>query len=50
MAWEVRVLADPDFPRTIFIEFKTNIMSAGGINYMATHRPKNIPQKTKNLQ
>ena len=49
-AWEVRVLAEPDFPVIIFVEFQTNIMSADGINYMATHRPKKIPQKRKNLQ
>ena len=42
-ATEVRVLAEPDFPVIIFVEFQTNIMSADGINYMATHRPKKIP-------
>ena len=43
MAREVRVLAEPDFPLTIFVEFQTNEMSADGINNMATHRPKKIP-------
>jgi len=41
-AWEVRVLAEPDFPRTIFEEFQTNVMSADGINEMATQAPKKI--------
>ena len=49
-ATEVRVLAEPDFPVIIFVEFQTNVMSADGINQMATHRPKKIPQKRKNLQ
>ena len=49
-ATEVRVLAEPDFPKTIFVEIQTNEMSADGINKMATHRPKKIPQKRKNLQ
>ena len=40
---EVRVLAEPDFPRTIFIEFQTNIMSADGTSKMATQAPKKIP-------
>jgi len=43
MAWEIRVSAAPDFPRTIFIEFQTNVMSADGINYMATQAPNKIP-------
>ena len=47
MAREVRVLAEPDFPVIIFVEFQTNIMSADGINEMATHRPKKIPLKQK---
>jgi len=42
-------LAEPDFPKTIFVELQTNLMSADGINDMAAHRPKKIPQKTKNL-
>ena len=42
MATEVRVLAEPDFPVIIFIEFQTNIMSADGINDMATQAPKKI--------
>jgi len=49
-ATEVRVLAEPDFPVIIFVEFQTNIMSADGINYMATQAPKKIPLKQKNLQ
>ena len=48
-AWEVRVLAEPDFPRTIFEEFQTNEMSADGINDMSAQAPKKIPHKTKNL-
>ena len=48
-ATEVRVLAEPDFPRTIFEEFQTNIMSADGINEMATHRPKKIPLKKQKI-
>ena len=48
-ATEVRVLAEPDFPITIFSEFQTNEMSADGINEMATQAPKKIPHKTKNL-
>ena len=47
---EVRVLAEPDFPVIIFVEFQTNNMSADGINYMATQAPKKIPLKQKNLQ
>ena len=43
MAWEVRVLAEPDFPVTIFVEIQTNIMSADGINEMVTQAPKKIP-------
>ena len=46
-ATEVRVLAEPDFPRTIFEEFQTNEMSADGMHKMATHRPKKIPLKQK---
>ena len=49
MAWEIRVSAAPDFHLTIFEQFQTNHMSADGINEMATHRPKKIPLKTKNL-
>jgi len=49
MAREIRVPAAPDFHRTIFVEFQTSEMSADGINYMATHRPKKIPPKTSNL-
>ena len=49
-ATEVRVLAEPDFPVIIFMEFQTNVMSADGINEMATHRPKKIPLKQKNPQ
>ena len=49
MAREVRVLAEPDFPVIIFVEFQTNNMSADGINEMATQVPKKIPHKTKNL-
>ena len=49
MAREVRVLAEPDFPRTIFSEIQTNQMSADGINKMSAHRPKKIPEKRKNL-
>jgi len=46
--WQgARLVAVPDFPRTIFIEFQTNIMSADGINYMATHRPMKIPLQRK---
>ncbi len=41
--------AEPDFPKTIFVEFQTNIMSADGTGKMATHRPKKIPHKRKNL-
>ena len=47
MAWEVRVLAEPDFPRTIFVEFQTNVMSADGINEMLAQAPKKIPLKQK---
>ena len=47
MAREVRVLAEPDFPITIFSEFQTNEMSADGINEMATQAPKKIPLKNK---
>ena len=46
-ATEVRVLAEPDFPVIIFVEFQTNIMSADGISEMSTHRPKKIPNKKK---
>ena len=46
MAWEIRG-AVPDFPITIFVEIQTNEMSADGISYMATHRPKKIPPKNK---
>ena len=46
-ATEVRVLAEPDFPITIFVEIQTNIMSADGINNMATQAPKKIPYKKK---
>ena len=46
-AREVRVLAEPDFPVKIFVEFQTNQMSADGINYMATQAPKKIPLKNK---
>ncbi|MBO5256662.1 MAG: hypothetical protein J6C42_04075, partial [Clostridia bacterium] len=35
------------FPRTIFEEIQTNLMSADGINDMATHKPKKIPFKQK---
>jgi len=48
MAWEIRVPAAPDFPRTIFAEFQTNPMSADGINKMATQAPMKIPLKTFN--
>ena len=48
-ATEVRVLAEPDFPKTIFVEIQTNIMSADGINEMAAQAPKKIPHKTKKL-
>ncbi|MBO5256956.1 MAG: hypothetical protein J6C42_05595, partial [Clostridia bacterium] len=34
---------------TIFVGIQTNEMSADGINKMATHRPKKIPLKRKNL-
>ena len=47
MAREVRVLAEPDFPITIFEEIKTNIMSADGINEMSAQAPKKIPLKKK---
>jgi hypothetical protein len=47
MAREVRVLAEPDFPITIFEEFQTNEMSADGINQMATQVPNKIPLKNK---
>ena len=47
MAREVRVLAEPDFPITIFEEIQTNVMSADGINEMSAHRPKKIPPKKK---
>ena len=47
MAREVRVLAEPDFPVIIFVEFQTNNMSADGINDMATQAPKKIPQTEK---
>jgi len=47
MAWEVRVLAEPDFPKTIFVEIQTNQMSADGGNDMATQVPKKIPLKKK---
>ena len=46
-ATEVRVLAEPDFPVIIFVEFQTNIMSADGINYMSAQVPKKIPHKNK---
>ena len=38
MAWEVRVLAEPDFPVTIFVELQTNITSAGLTNFSFTNR------------
>ena len=47
MAREVRVLAEPDFPITIFEEIKTNHMSADGINEMSAQAPKKIPLKKK---
>jgi hypothetical protein len=47
MAREVRVLAEPDFPKTIFEEIQTNEMSADGINYMSAQAPKKIPLKKK---
>ena len=50
MAREVRVLAEPDFPVIIFVEFQTNEMSADGINKMAMQAPNKIPLKQKNLQ
>ena len=46
-AREVRVLAEPDFPVSIFEEFQTNIMSADGINEMSAQAPKKIPPKKK---
>ena len=49
MAREVRVLAEPDFPKTIFVEIQTNEMSADGINEMSAQAPKKIPLKRKNL-
>ena len=47
MAREVRVLAEPDFPKTIFEEIQTNEMSADGINEMSAQAPKKIPLKNK---
>ena len=47
MAREVRVLAEPDFPKTIFVEIQTNEMSADGINEMSAQAPKKIPLKNK---
>ena len=49
MAREVRVLAEPDFPRTIFVEIQTNEMSADWISKMATHRPKKVPLKKQKI-
>ena len=49
MAREVRVLAEPDFPKTIFVESQTNHMSADGINQMATQAPKKIPLKKQKI-
>ena len=46
-AREVRVLAEPDFPITIFEEIQTNQMSADGINEMSAQAPKKIPLKNK---
>ena len=43
MAREVRVLAEPNFPKTIFVEIQTNIMSADGINEMSAQAPKKFP-------
>jgi hypothetical protein len=40
-------LAEPDFPKTIFVEIQTNIMSADGINEMSAQVPKKIPLKKK---
>ena len=49
MAREVRVLAEPDFPKTIFVEFQTNLMSADGINDMSAQAPKKIPLKKQKI-
>ena len=50
-ATEVRVLAEPDFPVIIFIEFQTNLMSADGIHEMSAQAPKKIPPiKKKSAQ
>ncbi|MBO5127984.1 MAG: hypothetical protein J6D10_10480, partial [Clostridia bacterium] len=38
MAREIRVLAEPDFPRTIFVEIQTNITSTGLTNLSRTPR------------
>jgi len=38
MAWEVRVSAEPDFPKTILKEFQTSDMSAGLTNFSFTNR------------
>ena len=49
-AWEVRVLAEPDFPRTILKEFQINEMSADwDIQNGYAQTQENPPQKTKNL-
>jgi len=48
-AREVRVLAEPDFPKTILKEFQTSDMSADGTCYMSAQAPKKIPPKRKNL-
>ena len=40
-------MAEPDFPKTIFVEIQTNEMSADGINEMSAQAPKKIPPKKK---
>ena len=51
MAWEIRG-AVPDFPKTIFVEIKTSIMSTGLTNFDFTSRyfqknPLNIISTTQ---
>ena len=49
MARELRVLAEPDFPKTIFEEIQSNEMSADGINNMSAQAPKKIPLKKEKV-
>ena len=50
MAREVRVLAEPDFPKTIFVKIQTNDMSADwDFLYGCAQTHEKSPIKTKNL-